>query len=111
VAWHCDWEHIATGNMDTIRVWNIETGHPTARMTMGRAETYIWSLAITRDMTVISGDSRGQTSLWNGKNGTLMDSVHSHKADVLPLALSGNETTAYSRGVDPTLVHFQVGHL
>jgi len=112
LAWHCDGVHIATGSTDTIRVWNIETGHPTARMTTGRAErnkeTIVWCVAITSDMTVISGDSRGKTSFWNGKNGTLMDSVQSHKADVLTLAVSGNETTAYSSGVDPTLMHFQV---
>jgi hypothetical protein len=30
-----------------------------------------------------TGDSRGKTSFWNGKNGTLMDSIQSHKADVL----------------------------
>ena len=114
LAWHCDGVYIATGCTDTIRVWNIETGHPTTRMTSGRAdrnkETNIWSLAIIRDMAVISGDSRGKTSFWNGKNGTLMDSVQSHKADVLTLAVSGNQTTAYISGVDPTLVHFQVGH-
>ena len=65
------------------------------------------------DMTVISGDSRGKTSFWNRKNGTLMDSVQSHKAEVLTLTVSGNETTAYtfSSGVDPTVMHFQVGHL
>jgi len=112
LAWHSDGVHIATGSTDTIRVWNIETGHPTARMTTGRAErnteTIVWCVAITSDMTVISGDSRGKTSFWNGKNGTLMDSVQSHKADVLTLAVGGNETTAYSSGVDPTLMHFQV---
>ena len=115
LAWHSDGVHIATGSTDTIRVWNIETGHPTARMTTGRAEknkeTIVWCVAITTDMTVISGDSRGKTSFWNGKNGTLMDSVQSHKADVLTLAVGGNETTAYSSGVDPTLMHFQVRNI
>ena len=40
-----------------------------------------------------------------------MDRAQSHKADVLTLAVSGNETTAYSSGMEPTLMHFQVGHL
>ena len=26
-----------------------------------------------------SGDSRGRTSFWNGRNGTLIDSIQSHK--------------------------------
>lgn len=86
-------------------------------MTTGRGVrkkgTIVWCVAITSDMTVISGDSRGKTSFWKRKNGTLMDSVQSHKAEVLTLTVSGNETTAYtfSSGVDHTLMHFQVGHL
>ena len=36
-----------------------------------------------------------------------MDSIQSHKADVLTLTLSADEATAYSTGVDPTLMHFQ----
>ena len=112
VSWHSDNVHVVTGSSDTLRVWNIETGQPTARMVTGRTEknkeTIVWCVAITSDMTVISGDSRGKTSFWNGHTGTLMDSIQSHKADVLTLTLSADETVAYSTGVDPTLMHFQV---
>jgi len=112
LAWHSDGVHLATGSTDTVRVWNSSTGHPTARMTTGRTEknkeTIVWCVAITSDMTVISGDSRGKTSFWCGKSGTLKDSVQSHKADVLCLAVSQDQSRAYSTGVDPTLMHFQV---
>lgn len=112
LAWHPDGIHIATGSTDTIRVWNSTTGHPTARMTTGRTErnkeTIVWCVAVTADMTIISGDSRGKTSFWNGRNGTLMDSVQSHKADVLAIAVSQDQKKAYSSGVDPTLMHFQI---
>lgn len=112
LAWHSDSVHIATGSTDTVRVWNTESGHPIARMTTGRTErakeTIVWCVAFTSDMTVISGDSRGKTSFWNGRNGTLVDSIQSHKADVLSIALSPDQTTAYSTGVDPTLMHFQI---
>ena len=81
-------------------------------MTTGRterhSETIVWCVAYTSDHTVISGDSRGKTSFWDGRTGSLVDSVQSHKADVLALAVSQDETTAYSTGVDPTLMHFQV---
>ena len=111
LAWHPDSVHIVTGSTDTVRVWNIETGQPTARMVVGRAEgnkeTIVWCVAVTSDMTVISGDSRGKTSFWNGTTGTLSESIQSHKADVLTLALSPDEKTAVSAGVDPTLMHFQ----
>jgi len=112
LAWHSDCRHIVTGSTDTIRVWDTHTRHPTARMTTGRVEkakeTIVWCVAVTEDFTVISGDSRGKTSFWNGKLGTLVDSVQSHKADVLSIALSEDQGMAYSTGVDPTLMHFQV---
>jgi len=112
LAWHPDCRHIVTGSVDTIRVWDTSTGHPTARMTTGRVEkakeTIVWCVKVTEDFTVISGDSRGKTSFWNGKLGTLVESVQSHKGDVLTLALSSDQATAYSTGVDPTLMHFQV---
>ena len=68
----------------------MKTGQPTARMVVGRAEgnkeTIVWCVAVTSDMTVISGDSRGKTSFWNGVTGTLSDSIQSHKADVLTVS-------------------------
>jgi len=114
LSWHSAGEYIATGSTDTIRVWNSKTGHPSARMTTGRLErnkeTIIWSLVITDDFTIISGDSRGKTSFWDGKLGTLIDSIQSHKADVLTVAVNSDESVAYSSGVDPTIMHFQIIH-
>jgi len=111
LAWHPDCQHIVTGSTDTIRVWNIKSGQPTARMVVGRAEknkeTIVWCVAVTSDMTVISGDSRGKTSFWNGLTGSLTSAIQSHAADVLTLALSSDHSQAYSTGVDPTLMHFQ----
>jgi len=43
------------------------------------------------DFTVVSGDSRGKTSFWNGRTGTLVDSYQSHKADVLAVAISPDQ--------------------
>jgi len=112
LKWNPQGTHIATGSIDTIRVWDAQTGHPTARMTTGRAtkiqKTIVWSIQVTEDMTIISGDSRGKTSFWNGNNGTLIDSIQSHKADVLAVELNSAGTTAYSSGIDPTIMHFQL---
>ena len=36
LAWHESGNFIATGSPDTIRIWNVESGHPIARMTTGR---------------------------------------------------------------------------
>ncbi len=47
-------------------------------------------------MTVVSGDSRGKTSFWNGKTGTLVDSYQSHKADVLAVAVTKDQQVRLS---------------
>lgn len=62
LAWAPDGELIVTGSVDAVRVWQVETGHAIHRMTTGRAvnsvETKVWSVAVTKDLTIISGDSR-----------------------------------------------------
>ena len=55
-------------------------------------------MAITDDFVIISGDSRGTTSFWDGKIGTLLEEVNAHKAAVLCLCLSEDQQTVYSAG-------------
>ena len=89
----------------------MESGLPLQRMSTGRLEknleTTVWSVTILTDFTIVSGDSRGKTSFWNGKTGTLIDSYQSHKADILTVAANEEENVVYSSGVDPSIVHFQ----
>ena len=61
-------------------------------------ETLVWCIAITDDFVIISGDSTGMTSFWDGKMGTLIDQVPAHKADVLCFCLSEDQQTVYSAG-------------
>jgi len=63
-------------------------------------ETTVWCVAITDDFVIISGDSRGTTSFWDGKVGTLLEEVNAHKAAVLCLCLSEDQQTVYSAGQD-----------
>lgn len=89
----------------------MTSGHPVARMSTGRVEkhreTTVWSVLLLNDMTIVSGDSRGKTSFWNGNTGTLSDSYQSHKADVLTVGCSKDQAVVYSSGVDPVIMHFQ----
>ena len=109
--WHNDGRHIVTGSPDTIRLWDVVTGHPLTRMSTGRTEkhreTTVWSLIILNDFTVVSGDSRGKTSFWNGKTGTLADAYQTHIADVLTVATNEAQSIVYSSGVDPAIMQFQ----
>merc|ERR1719273_1789401 len=109
--WHSDGRHIVTGSPDTIRVWDAVTGHPLTRMSTGRTEkhreTTVWSLIMLDDFTVVSGDSWGKTSFWNGRTGTLTDAYQTHIADVLTVATNEEQSIVYSSGVDPNIMQFQ----
>lgn len=62
ICWEKTGQHLVTGSTDVIRVWNVEKGHAIHKMMTGRShsnkETIVWSLCVTTDFTVISGDSR-----------------------------------------------------
>eukprot|EP00096_Caligus_rogercresseyi_P014742 TRINITY_DN7239_c0_g1_i1.p1 TRINITY_DN7239_c0_g1~~TRINITY_DN7239_c0_g1_i1.p1 ORF type:complete len:724 (-),score=124.32 TRINITY_DN7239_c0_g1_i1:22-2148(-) len=102
---------LVTGSTDTLRIWDTVTGHPLHRLSTARTfksiETTVWSIAYLNNEIILSGDSRGKTSFWNGKTGTLLDSYQTHKADVLTVAVNHEKNIAYSTGVDPVVMHFQ----
>lgn len=62
IAWEHNGEFLATGSMDAIRIWNVNTGHAIHKLNPGRCEanrpTVVWCLTVTNDFTIISGDSR-----------------------------------------------------
>lgn len=90
-------------------------GHALHRMTTGRAidsgETIVWCIAIIEDLTIISGDSRGKLTFWDGKLGAQVESYQSHRADVLALTLSNDKRTLYCAGVDPLIVSYVKIHV
>ena len=51
IAWHKDEEIIATGGIDNIRVWDVNSGQILQRISLGRLdknkETLVWCLAIS----------------------------------------------------------------
>lgn len=99
--------YIVTGSIDTIRIWNVDTGHAFHRMAVGRSEknkeTNVWSLAVLKDLTIMAGDSRGCITVWNGKNGSRIDEMNALDADVLAVAVNDEETTFCCSGVDPKI--------
>ncbi|XP_077982940.1 U3 small nucleolar RNA-associated protein 4 homolog [Glandiceps talaboti] len=112
IAWHDAEDIIVSGSIDNIRIWNVHTGHVTQRITLDREhnkkkETIVWSVAITKDFTIISSDSAGKVRFWDARHGTLLKSFYSHKADVLTLCVNKEEDTVYAAGVDPKISTFQ----
>ncbi|CAG9829555.1 unnamed protein product [Diabrotica balteata] len=104
-------DFIASGSIDAIRIWNVQSGHAIHKMTTGRAEnnkpTIVWCIDITDDFTVITGDSRGKLSFWDGKVGSQIESYQSHKADILTITLSSDQSSLYCAGVDPNITSYQ----
>ncbi len=111
LVWHKSGDYLATGSPDTIRFWDTRSGHVLRRMATGRdekfRETIVWSVALTDDFTIVSGDSRGKTCFWDAKVGALNDAYQSHKADILAVCLNKDQNLAIAVGADPTMVHFQ----
>lgn len=99
---------LVTGSIDTIRVWNVETGHATCRMLASRRgkETIVWSLAVLSDNIVASGDSHGRLTFWDRTLGEQIESYTTHKADILSIAVSEDEKSLYCSGVDPVIINF-----
>lgn len=112
----CKFDHsgdiLATGSVDNVRIWDVKTGHALHRMACGRTEskkeTVVWSLAILKDLTVLSGDSRGRITVWDGKLGVQVESFPVLKADVLAVAVNEEETMFCCSGIDPIIKIFQL---
>ncbi|GIX81684.1 hypothetical protein CDAR_235501 [Caerostris darwini] len=111
--WHKDEEVIVTGSIDSIRTWNVKTGCVINRILLARAAktipTIVWCISITSDMTIISGDSRGKVSFWDGNMGTMLQELASNakeKHDILSLVMNENEDVMYVSGVDSTITSY-----
>jgi len=111
LAWHHLGVRLAGGTTDAIRVWDPKKGNIISRMKPGRlepnTETIVWSLLMTKDYQVISGDSTGRTSFWDGELGTHIQSVITNKADIMALAFNRQGNKIYSTGVEPITFQFQ----
>lgn len=99
---------IVTGSDDTIRIFDVTTGHTVYKMSPSRSEknqeVSIYSLVVLRDLTIIAGDVRGYITVWNGENGTHIDTIsNALDAAVLTVAVNDDETLFCCSGVDPKI--------
>ncbi|XP_047993070.1 U3 small nucleolar RNA-associated protein 4 homolog isoform X2 [Leguminivora glycinivorella] len=102
---------LITGSLNTIRVWNTETGHAITKMSVSGSkrnkDVIVWSLAVLSDNIVASGDSLGRLTFWDSAMGDQIESYKTHKADILAVAVSENEEQIYCSGVDPMIMSYQ----
>lgn len=108
--WHVSEDVIVTGGIDNIRVWSVNSGIAIERFTLKREKTrqcIVWCIKILTDMTVVSGDSLGRITFWDGRFGTELKCLSTHKADVLCLAVNQDENVVVGSGVDPSVVYIE----
>jgi U3 small nucleolar RNA-associated protein 4 len=108
VAFHPKEPRLLMGCADgTIRCVDEKTGNSIFRMTgdiYRGMTTYIWSMKVLTDSTVITGDGRGNVQLWDGNAGVLMLNIHQHTAEILSIAVSSDESQVFTSGVDGRVV-------
>lgn len=111
LAWYAGKNHLLAGGADgTIRCFDDTTGRPVYRMTgevLRGLQTFIWSLDVLDDYTVVSGDNRGNLQLWDGHTGTLKATHNQHTADIFAIAHSSDQRRIFASGVDSKVVCLQ----
>lgn len=95
---------IVSGSIDAVKIWSLRTGHVIQKMSTGRAEqhqeTIVWCLEVLKDFTILTGDSRGRITFWDGNLGTQIDYLQSSNFDIMCLATSEDENAFYCAGIE-----------
>ena len=101
---------LIAGSIDFVKIYSYRQGKCIDFIRIGNNRIVCWCLKVLKDFTIITGDSNGTVSFWNGKTVTLIQSYNSHRADVLTLCNSDDEDIVFAAGVDPTIVQFNRCH-
>ncbi|KAL8946708.1 MAG: hypothetical protein Q9222_006932 [Ikaeria aurantiellina] len=106
IAWQNSYT-VVTGHADSaIRAYDVRSAQQIRSMSLGAGpqdgpkEILVWSVKTMADGTIVSGDSTGTVSFWDGKNYTRLQRITGHKADILDLAVSADGYTVFSGGMD-----------
>lgn len=111
VAFSPQGSHLACAAADgSVRVWHVASWQALSRYTLAadgrRLPPLVWSVLLLSDLTVVTGDSTGRVSFYDGRHGTLLRRFASHHADVLALAASMDEAMLFAAGVDHKIACF-----
>jgi U3 small nucleolar RNA-associated protein 4 len=102
-------DKLVSGSLDAVKVWNVQTGHAIHKMSTGRAdptkETIVWCIDILKseDFTIITGDSRGKVTFWDGNLGSQIDYVHASTVDIMCLSVADDQKSFFCSGTEQIL--------
>ena len=114
-AWHPSGTRVVSGGTDgCIHVWDVITNRELLRITVegiskGMEETRlcIWTLMVLSDGTIVSGDSHGAISFWDGQYGTMIAKFSPSGVDILSIAAAPHEDVVFCAGIDPKISAFK----
>ena len=98
---------VVIGSIDFIKILSYQAGRCVDNIQVSTNGTVVWCLKVLHDMTIVSGDSTGRISFWNGSTTVLIRSYSSHKADILSICTSSDESQLFCSGVDPKVAIFK----
>lgn len=122
LALHNDSKTLVSGSINEIKIWNIESkrclhkmrltalnGHKTKKKETSTPppDVLVWSLIITKDYIIVSGDSRGVVSFWDAEKAVLIKFFQSHRSDILSVVNDEVQKSIYVAGIDPAIQKFQ----
>jgi U3 small nucleolar RNA-associated protein 4 len=112
LAWHCRGEILVSGDAaGGVNVWApAKSVNPKVHIDVARKGSepaIVWSVAMLRDTTVVTGDSHGHVTWWSARYGTPLHRAAEHAADVLAVAVSSDDRLVFAAGVDAKVVVFQ----
>jgi U3 small nucleolar RNA-associated protein 4 len=99
----------------TVRAYDIANGHMLRRMTVGAdlvggaSNTIVWAVQCLANGNIVSGDSTGHLTFFDGKTYTQMQRIQGHKQDILSLAVSFDGKTIFTGGMDRKTVLYKQG--
>ncbi|TMW62319.1 hypothetical protein Poli38472_009812 [Pythium oligandrum] len=111
LAWHAGANKMFSGSEDgIIHCWNAVSGRNESRITLetlAKQKCVVWSLLVLQDLTIVSGDSHGHLSFWNGHTGTLLQKFSHLTADILALCVDSNNSMLFASGVDNQVAEYR----
>lgn len=102
---------IVTGSLGHIKIWNYKEGTNLRVIKLhDKDRASVWCLDVLKPFTIVSGDSSGHMTFWDGKKGVWINSIPTHSSDVLCLSSKKkkNHHLIYSSGVDPIITKLEV---